>query len=92
MATALPDSVGLTADGQNFRNARFVQDAYTLVNASLSWELPNEKTRVRFYGKNITNEDYSAGVAGSVDTTASIIRFRGEPRTFGVELSHSFGG
>ena len=41
VATALSDSIGLTADGQFFKSSRYVQEAYTLVNVSFGFQMEN---------------------------------------------------
>lgn len=80
--TDFSDSV-YTASG--VPDARFVQEAYTQVNASLGFAAAEDRYRVTLYGKNLTDKIYKVGIPGG---PANI--YVSDPRTYGVVFSTSF--
>ncbi|MDB5470556.1 MAG: putative TonB-dependent receptor [Caulobacter sp.] len=65
----------------------FEHPAYTLFNAQLAWTSPDEKYRLEFWGRNLTDELYYVySTASPAGYTGAIQR----PRSFGVTLTRSF--
>jgi iron complex outermembrane receptor protein len=60
------------------------QDAYTLVDASIVWNSPNQHFTVGVHGKNLTDEEYRVGGYSFPGATFgnSINGFYGPPRTW----------
>ncbi|MDB5457448.1 MAG: TonB-dependent receptor [Caulobacter sp.] len=59
------------------------QKGYGLVNASLAYDLPDGRTQVSLWGKNLLDEEYVTATA----TISPVVSGRpGEPRTIGVRL------
>jgi len=60
------------------------QDAYTLIDASIVWNSPNEHFTVGLHGKNLTDEEYRVGGYSFPGATFgnSINGFYGPPRTY----------
>ena len=73
---------GWFADADN----RLTQANYTLLNASLGFEL-NNGVGIRAWGKNLTDTNY--GTVISALTTSDYIQYA-PPRTYGVTLSYKF--
>jgi iron complex outermembrane receptor protein len=63
---------------------RFVIKAYTLVDLRAGVELPNSKLRLGVFVNNVANVYYWTNAQ---DTLASIVRYAGMPRTYGVQVS-----
>ena len=69
--------------GQNMRSG-----GYTLGNASVTYELPGETTRVTAYVNNLTDKEYrNHTLPGGFQTAAVMF---GDPRTVGVSLTTDF--
>ena len=66
---------------------RVKQDAYTLVNANLSWTDPSDSFKAEVWGANLTDEEYYYYV--SVSTTGDSGSYQ-RPRSFGVMLTTYF--
>jgi iron complex outermembrane recepter protein len=66
------------------RDARFDMRAYTLIDLRAGFEVPGSKVRVGAYVRNLTDEYYWTNVQ---DNLASVTRFAGMPRTFGIQAS-----
>ncbi|MFA5630627.1 MAG: TonB-dependent receptor [Porticoccaceae bacterium] len=66
---------------------RLKQDSYSLLNAELSWSTLDERLKLSFFGKNLTDDKYSyqtsSGSFGDFVTAAA-------PRTGGVAVEYSF--
>jgi iron complex outermembrane recepter protein len=63
------------------------QDAYTLIDATLSYTTPSKLT-FSIYGKNLTEEEYAHW--GSTLGALGQNIFPGAPRTYGVRVSSKF--
>jgi len=63
---------------------RFNVKAYTLIDLRAGFEFPDSKVRAGIYVRNVGNVYYWTNVQ---DNLASISRFAGMPRTFGVQVS-----
>ncbi len=85
VATALPDSVGLTPDGQNFKNARYVQEDYTLVNFSMG--IQRDNVGVELFVDNITDEQAVVHIS-TFDYVPTVSTNR--PLTTGLRISYDF--
>ncbi len=93
-------SVSVSLEGRDesfygyYHNGRL--DAYELVNASLAWE--NEDVSVRFWVRNLTDEDYAThGLYFGADPRDDFAFWSnrtykqfGAPRTYGVEARYAF--
>ena len=65
-------------------DTRFTLKAYTLVDLRAGVELPNRKLRIGGFVNNVGNVYYWTNAQ---DTLASIVRYAGMPRTYGVQVS-----
>lgn len=65
------------------------QSAYALLSASIMWESPDERYRVRIYGTNLTNKGYVAQMDSSDNFGARFVTW-GAPRQIGIELRAGF--
>lgn len=66
------------------RDARFDIPSYALVDLRAGVEFPDSNVRVGVYVRNVGNKYYWTNV---LDNLASIVRYAGMPRTYGVQLS-----
>lgn len=66
---------------------RFDMRAYTLVDLRAGMEFNEGKVRVGGYVRNLGNTYYWTNTQ---DTLASIVRYAGMPRTYGVQLSYRY--
>lgn len=74
-------ALGVTAD------RRFDMRAYTLVDLRAGVEFNDGKVRVGGFVRNLGDTYYWTNTQ---DTLASIVRFAGMPRTFGVQVSYRY--
>lgn len=65
---------------------RVEQDAYTLVNAQLTWISPQHRYRVSLWGQNLTDETYV--IYGNTTGTGDSAAY-GRPITYGISVSAS---
>lgn len=78
--------------GPDNRNAPYVSRPfflpdYTLVDASIGYEFPDQKTTVRLLGKNIFNKLYFTNAVPYLDVN---VRYPGLPAYYGVQVSRKF--
>lgn len=70
------------------------QDAYGLMDANLTWNLPNGKTTVSLWGTNLLNEQYftNAYDFSGEDSTALfwVTKYYAAPRRVGLEIKYNF--
>ena len=66
------------------RDARFDMRGYTLVDLRAGINIPDSKIRAGVFVRNVGNVYYWTNVQ---DTLASVSRFAGMPRTYGVQVS-----
>lgn len=66
---------------------RFVIEDYGLVNASIGLHSLDERWRVQLWGRNLTDEYYWTAVSSNANV---VVRFPGQPRTYGASLTLSF--
>ena len=83
VATALPDSIGLTADGQNFRSGRYVQEDYMIVNVALGFQ--RDALGVELFVDNIADERAMVHVS-TFDYVPTVSTNR--PLTAGIRISY----
>ncbi len=84
-ATALPDTFGLTADGQFFKNGRYVQEDYTLINVAAGFTKDN--LGVEVFIDNITDERAITHIS-TLDYVPTVSTNR--PMTAGMRLRYTF--
>jgi iron complex outermembrane receptor protein len=75
-----------------FASPQLDQGAYTLVDATAVWTLPDDRFRISLQGRNLTDERYRVGgynFPGAL-TGDSIIGFYGPPRTFTAVFEATF--
>jgi len=67
-------------------------DAYTLLDASVTWTSASDKLRVALIGRNLTDEQYKIGGYQFLGATFGNVvnSFYGPPRTFTASLSYRF--
>ena len=82
---ATPGSFGLTPDGQFFRNGRYVQDAYSLINVSAG--LTKDQMGFEVFINNLFDERAESFIdtQNFVPTVAT-----NRPRTIGFRMSYDF--
>ena len=85
VATEVPNSFGLTDDGQNFRNGRYIQESYILVNAAVGVEKDNWSAE--FFIDNLTDERAQTNIS-TFDYTPTVSTNR--PLTVGLRFSYDF--
>lgn len=76
---------GVPADRQ--RQQRFVQGAYALLNASVTWTDPSDHYYVRAWGTNITNHKYRLHYSGTASGTYAPMA---EPAVYGGTIGYKF--
>ena len=85
----------ITINANYFRSGSFygapdnvaVQNAYSLVNASLAWNDPSSRVKVALYGRNLSNTVYATSLT---EATPGEVVARGFPRTYGVTVGYKF--
>jgi iron complex outermembrane recepter protein len=76
-------------DVRNTPGAR--QSKFGLLSGRLAWELPDGRTTVALFGRNLLDRRYITGSFDFTDQFASTQVFYGRPRTYGVEMIRTFG-
>lgn len=62
------------------------------LDARLTWQAPDDRTTVTLWGKNLSNEDdYATGGVPLVSVNRSSGLIYAEPRTYGIDISYTFG-
>ena len=85
VATEIPGSTGLTADGQFFRNGRYVQESYSLVNVAAGFDKDN--WGVELFVNNLFDEDAITHISTfDYVPTASVAR----PRSVGLRFRYNY--
>jgi iron complex outermembrane receptor protein len=67
---------------------RLDQDAYHLVNASVTWNVKDSGFSLQLFGRNLGGEYYFAGAAEG--TGGNDVHLPGAPRTYGVKARYQF--
>ncbi|MFT5603813.1 MAG: iron complex outermembrane receptor protein [Paracoccaceae bacterium] len=65
-------------------------EAYTLVDARVSWANNDEDLTIAAYVKNATDERYEIGAVATGDSIGTFAQALGNPRFYGVEVRKSF--
>lgn len=87
--------VGANASYQSDTNAEFGEspelaiDSYSLIDLRAGIESNSGSWRVMAWARNVADDYYWTNASKTNDT---IIRFTGQPRTFGVDFRYNFGG
>jgi len=68
-------------------SGNFIQPAFTVVNANISWTSPDDHYRATVFGNNIFNENYIAGIL--VSGIAAAVTYA-QPATYGIRLEYMF--
>jgi outer membrane receptor protein involved in Fe transport len=68
-------------------NPLFVIPAYGLLNASVGVHSLNDNWSVQLWGRNLTDEYYYPAVSSNANT---VVRFPGQPRTYGLSLTYKY--
>ena len=63
------------------------QNGYGLLDGNLSYNFPNNRTKIELWGKNLTNTIYRVAEFAAVFNLNS---FYGNPRTYGIRVKYSF--
>jgi len=66
---------------------RLHQPAYHVVNAQVSWNSSDQLYKVRFWGKNLTNAEYTSALGSQPNGDFAVFN---PPRTYGVTASRNF--
>jgi iron complex outermembrane recepter protein len=66
---------------------RLHQPSYDVVNAQVSWNPPDKIYKVRLWGKNLTNAEYTTALASAPNGDFAVFA---PPRTYGVTVSRNF--
>lgn len=62
------------------------------LDARLTWQFPDNRTTITAWGKNLTDEDdYLVGGVPLVSVARTTGTIYGEPRTYGLDISYTFG-
>ncbi len=85
VATEVTGSVGLTEDGQNFRNGRYIQESYVLINAAFGVE--KDDWIAEFFVDNLTDERAQTNIS-TFDYIPTVSTNR--PLTVGLRFSYDF--
>ena len=67
---------------------RLKQDAYHLINASITWTAPQSRYSIQLFAKNLANTYYFA--SGSEGTGGNDVYTPAPPRTYGVTARYKF--
>jgi len=72
---------------------KVTSDSVTFLDARISYISADEKTEISLWSKNLTDiDDYMVGAIPLVETTGTVGQIYANPRTFGLEITHRFGG
>lgn len=73
------------------RNPNLVYaDAYTLIDARVSWFQPSNDLTLSAYVKNLTDERYDVGAVATGSSIGTNVQVLGEPRIVGIEARKTF--
>ncbi|MEQ8859110.1 MAG: TonB-dependent receptor [Pseudomonadales bacterium] len=70
------------------------QGKYGLMDARLIWALGNDQTTVSLWGTNLLDRAYYPGaidLSSGDSRSGTVTKYWGEPRRFGIELTHQLG-
>ena len=98
------DSIGTVATGVgwSFRGRQYNtletqrssrQGKYGVLDARMTWELPNGQTSVSLWGTNLLDREYYFGavdLSGGGLPSGTVSKYYATPRRYGLELRHDF--
>ena len=94
----LVEQVGWSYRGRSYNTLESLnssrQDGYGLLDARVTWYLPNGKTSISLSGTNLLDEEYFSSaidLSGGTAPISTITKYWGEPRRYLVEIRHSLG-
>jgi iron complex outermembrane receptor protein len=91
---SLDVNVGYSHRGRQFNNIDEYkgtrQDAFGLVDARVTWTLPNGRTAISLVGNNLTDKEYFAAATGDAASARDGF-FWAPPRRVRAEIRHFFG-
>ncbi|MBX3705744.1 MAG: TonB-dependent receptor [Pseudomonadales bacterium] len=67
------------------------QEGYGLLDARITWRLPNGQTRVSLWGTNLLDKEYfqtAIDLSGGGLGTGTVTKYWAQPRRFMLEISH----
>jgi iron complex outermembrane receptor protein len=76
----------ITAEG--YASRKFRQDAYTLLDVRLIWDLWDDRTQVSLFANNLTDVDYFTSAIDLTNTLGFGGLYYEAPRTFGGEIRY----
>lgn len=76
----------ITAEG--YASRRFRQDAYTLVDLRLIWDLWDDRTQVTLFADNLTDEHYFDSAIDVTNALGMGSVYYSAPRMYGAEISY----
>ena len=66
------------------------QPGYNVVNFRLAWDFNDDRSRIAFWAKNLTDTEYYNSALAFPRLSGSVTRYYEAPRAFGVEVSQRF--
>lgn len=88
-ATGTPgDAAGIAAAQYVSKNASI--EGYGLLNARLSFTLPNPNVEFSIWGRNLGDEEYATNVFESWSALGFLLHNQGNPRTYGASVDYRF--
>lgn len=66
------------------------QRGYNRINLRLAYRFNDDVTQVALWSKNVTDEEYFKNTLAWGRLTGTAVRYYESPRTYGIEVSHSF--
>jgi len=79
-------STGFRTTADNFIR----QSAYDVLNSQIEWALPDQRTRIALWGKNLNDKIYATQVRANNNPGGFQVQTLAAPRTYGVSLRYSF--
>lgn len=87
--TGTPGVAG-AAEAAAFINKNAAIEGYGLLNARLSFTLPNPNIEFALWGRNLTDEEYATNVFESWNALGFVLHNQGNPRTYGASVDYRF--
>ena len=80
-------------EGEHYKevvNIPMLEITNKLLNARVTWNLPDDKTSISFWGKNLNDDVYIMDTLGASGATGWGVFVTGMPRTYGLSLDYRF--
>jgi iron complex outermembrane receptor protein len=91
----LTPSLNWYHQGKTFQDARNTpgsrQPKFGLMSGRLEWQLPDGRTTLALFGRNLLDRRYISGSFDQRQLTGQDQIFYAPPRTYGLEITRSFG-